>query len=67
MIVVKVLNCNYQGRSNQNTTFLLDQYSYGFKKGEFPDENWVLENIESFEGVQIKKEKNTKVVIENRR
>ncbi len=59
MILVKVLNCNYKGRNNQNTSFWF--VSKNYDSFEF-NENWILSNLEIL-NKDIKKQNNTKVKI----
>jgi hypothetical protein len=65
MVIVKVKNCKYQGRKNQNTTFLFSQRDYGFLKDEIVTLEWVLENLNTIKK-DIEKQHNTTIKIEQR-
>lgn len=62
MVTVKVKNCKYQGRNNQNTTFFFSERNYGFLKNEIVTAEWVLVNL-SIIKKDIEKQNNTKIEI----
>ena len=63
MITVKVKNCKYKNRNNQNTTFFFSERNYGFDKDEIVTADWVLQNL-SIIKKDIEKEKKTKIELE---
>ena len=65
MVTVKLKNCIYQNRKNQNTTFWFSERKYGFNKGDTVSEEWVLDNLELLTA-DIKRQKDTKIQIEQR-
>lgn len=65
MVIVKVKNCKYQGRNNQNTTFFFSKRNYGFTKDEIVTPEWVLENINILKK-DIQKQNNTIIEIEQK-
>ena len=62
MITVKVKNCKYKNRNNQNTNFFFSERNYGFDKDEIVTADWVLQNL-SIIKKDIEKQNNTKIEI----
>jgi hypothetical protein len=63
MVTVKIKNCKYKGRNNQNTTFFFSERNYGFVKGDIVTPDWVLKNLNIIQK-DIEKQHNTKIEIE---
>ena len=61
MVIVKVTNCVFNGRKNQNTTFWFSEYDFGFRLG-YVTEEWISNNIEKIKP-NIKVQKCTKIKI----
>lgn len=64
MIVVKILNCRHQNRSNQNTTFVIYRDKYKPLRDFDVDENWVMENFNNVKPKDVELQKNTTIKID---
>jgi len=67
MILIKVLNCKFQDRPNQNTTFVIWKDEYAPLTEEEVDEAWILANFSRIKPRNVTQQKNTTVKIEARR
>lgn len=62
MIFVEVINCNYNGRNNQNTAFWFSEFNYGFNSIIKPNDDWIFENLDILYP-NVRKQVNTKIKV----
>ena len=62
MTTIKVTNCTYKDRKNQNTTFFFSEIEFGFGKGDVITEQWIIDNLNKIKK-DILPQKDTKVKI----
>jgi hypothetical protein len=61
-MIIRVLNCNYQNRPNQNTTISINKRELGFQLSDIVSEDYLLHNIETIVP-HIIKQRDTKIKI----
>lgn len=61
MIFVEVINCNYNGRNNQNTTFWFSKSNYGFNS-DTPTDEWIFYNLDILYP-SVRKQVDTKIKV----
>jgi hypothetical protein len=61
-MIIRVLNCNYQNRPNQNTTISINKRELGFQLSDIVSEDYLLHNIETIVP-HIFKQRDTKIKI----
>jgi hypothetical protein len=63
MTIIKIINCNLNGRSNQNTTFTLITKDHPNTPIEQVTESWIQDNLEELKPPNVKLQNNTSVKI----